>query len=186
MGQDALNKYKARVGLPPGPDPFSFLIATCLNPWETTCNHLNYIRGVFREVVYSSIGELQDQPDQHPFICAGLITEDGILYGDYLGNFLTPGHEYQAIVKMRVTSHVNIQKIKKFQQSQPTPIFFKNQDLLTLPGFTRRAGQKQIMEICDGKDPLLAVEMILEDVIRFCYSIMMMVLTFISMQGFTP
>jgi len=166
MGQDALDKYKARVGLPAGPDPFSFLIATCLNPWETTSNHLKYIRGVFREVVFAAIGELQDQPDQHPFVCAGPITEDGILYGDYCTNLLTPGRQYQAIVKMKVTSHANIQTIKKIQGTQSTPIFFKTQDLMTLPGFVRCAGQKLIMEICDGKDALVSVEMILEDAIR--------------------
>ena len=167
MGQDALDKYKARVGLPAGPDPFSFLIATCLNPWETTSNHLKYIRGVFREVVFAAIGELQDQPDQHPFVCAGPITEDGILYGDYCTNLLTPGRQYQAIVKMKVTSHANIQTIKKIQGTQSTPIFFKTQDLMTLPGFVRCAGQKLIMEICDGKDALVSVEMILEDAIRY-------------------
>jgi len=166
MGQEALDKYKSRVGLPAGPDPFSFLIATCLNPWETTSNHLKYIRGIFREVVFSAIGELQDEPDQHPFVCAGPITEDGFLYGDYCANFVTPGHQYQAIVKMKVPCHENIQKIKKIQETQSKPIFFKNQDLMTLPGLVQSAGRKLTMEICDGNEAMLTVEMVIEDAIR--------------------
>ena len=166
MGQEALDKYKSRVGLPAGPDPFSFLIATCLNPWETTSNHLKYIRGIFREVVFSAIGELQDDPDQHPFVCAGAITEDGFLYGDYCANFVTPGHQYQALVKMKVHCHENIQKIKKLQETQSKPIFFKNQDLMSLPGLVQSAGRKVTMEICDGNDAMLTVEMIIEDAIR--------------------
>ena len=50
MGQAALDQYKARVGVRPGPEPFSFLIATCLNPWETSGRHCRNVRRLFREV----------------------------------------------------------------------------------------------------------------------------------------
>jgi len=166
MGQEALDKYKARAHLPPGADPFSFLIATCLNPWETTSVHLKYIRGLFRDVVYSAIGQIKDEPDHHSFVCAGAITEEGFLYGDYTSNFHTPGHEYQAILKMKVLRHDDIQKIKKLQESQSKPIFFHNQDLMTLPGLVHSGGNKMNMVICDGKDPMLTVSMVVEDPIR--------------------
>ena len=166
MGQEALDKYKARVDLPPGKDTFSFLIATCLNPWETTNVHLKYIRGIFREIVFSAIGELQDEPDHHYFVIAGTITDDGILYGDYCTNFVTHGHQYQAIVKMRVQNHQDIQRIKKLQESQSTAIFFKNQDVMTLPGLVHSGGRTITTELCDGKDPMLTVYMTVEDPIR--------------------
>jgi len=166
MGQEALDKYKARMGLPPGPDPFSFLIATCLNPWETTNEHLRFIRGIFRDVVFAAIGELKDDPDHHSFVVAGPITDDGYLYGDYLTNLHATGHQYQAIVKMKISCQESIKRIQKMQESTQKNLFFKNKDLMTLPGLMRSAGKRFTMEVCDGTEVLLTVDMILDDAIR--------------------
>ena len=67
---------------------------------------------------------------------------------------------------MKVTCRENIQKIKKLQETQSKPIFLKNQDLMSLPGLVQSAGRKVTMEICDGNDAMLTVEMIIEDAIR--------------------
>ena len=101
IGVGNLRKLKQRIGLNDSDDdvPISFLINTVLNPWLSSYEMVAEMGTYFREKVLLAIGELQDEPHNHGFISAGIISDEGLIYGDHLPVFTETVHQYHAIAK---------------------------------------------------------------------------------------
>ena len=176
MGMEALNSYKKRIGLPPGPEVFSMLIATCMNPWETSGKHLSFIKNIFRETVMNSIGQLTDTPHHHAFTSVSLVNKDDqTIYADYNSVFSSKERQYQAIVKFKILDKKDAEIIRAEQEKLAATgedsIFFGNKDIMTLGSLVYSEGRTLRFDFFSGwpsfqKTPISA-EVVVEDIIKY-------------------
>ena len=183
IGVDVLRKLKKMVGLVDTDDsePLSFLINTVLNPWLGSSNMVQDIGKMFKEAVLIAVGEIKNNPHNHGFISAGLITDDGFIIGDHLPVFTEEVHQYHAIAKFKILSPDAIKKFKDKQlqlralpKDQRSPVIFGNPDPMTLPNLVLSEGRVFTIDCfaglpSDTNPPFMTEKAMVVDVIRFSH-----------------
>ena len=159
IGVGNLRKLKQRIGLNDSDDdvPISFLINTVLNPWLSSYEMVAEMGTYFREKVLLAIGELQDEPHNHGFISAGIISDEGLIYGDHLPVFTETVHQYHAIAKFKFHDKKAVKKFKDKQlellrvpEDRRVPVIFGNPNVMTLPDLMQSEKRLITMECFEG------------------------------------
>ena len=137
--------------------PISFLINTVLNPWLSSYEMVAEMGTYFREKVLLAIGELQDEPHNHGFISAGIISDEGLIYGDHLPVFTETVHQYHAIAKFKFHDKKAVKTFKDKQlellrvpEDRRVPVIFGNPNVMTLPDLMQSEKRLITMECFEG------------------------------------
>eukprot|EP00092_Neocalanus_flemingeri_P070648 GFUD01086737.1.p1 GENE.GFUD01086737.1~~GFUD01086737.1.p1 ORF type:complete len:892 (-),score=197.69 GFUD01086737.1:481-3156(-) len=133
IGEDTLNKYKARVGLPPGPEPLPFFIASSLNPWEVSFSDMCWMKDTLRDIITTGVRKIKDPPLLHTFVSISGISEANILFCDYITDMDEQGRHHHAIIKIRIETSQQFT-----EQSREEIHLLKTQKQSTLPTIVHR------------------------------------------------
>ena len=123
-------------------------MSTSLNPWETRCEDLAWMRDTLRQVLLASLGELADPPLSHTFVSVSGLGQDGDLCCHYITG-QGQGQRYHAILRIVIKGTKNRDVLSKVGNSA---ILITVNDHLALPALVNKGGQAVTVTITSGED----------------------------------